>query len=315
MKKIAFVYPGVGSQHVGMGKKFYKQYAVVRSVVDEASDFLGINLYKKWQDPSNKERINDLNFAQISLVTLSYASYQLLKEQTSLQSDLMIGHSLGEYSALCCDGIIEFTDALQLVQQRGKFINEASSRQKGTMLWVIDLDTKIVEEVCKSLREQQVYVYISSYDSSMQCGISCLEKDIPIIAQSLEARDAIVYPLNLSGPFHSPLMMEASEALGKVLDGYEFRTLDNNRVIANGTGLPYTNNVKDHLKTQLISPVRWFQSLTYLEQQGVNTIVEIGPKEILKYLVAKGGKPFQTFSFNKPEHIDELSELYVEEGY
>lgn len=313
MKNIAFVYPGVGSQHTGMGKEFYTQYPVVRSVVDEASDFLGTNLYKRWQDQSYREKMNDLNFAQISLLTLSFASYQLLKEETSLQPDFMIGHSLGEYSALCCDGIIEFSDALQLVQQRGKFIEEAASGQKGTMLWVIDLDTKIVEEVCKSLREQQVFVYISSYDSSLQCGISCLEKDIPIIAQTLEARDAIVYPLNLSGPFHSPLMMEASEALGQVLDGYEFKTLNNNRVIANGTGLPYTNNVKEHLKSQLISPVFWFQSLAYLEQQGVTTIVEIGPKEVLKYLVVKGGKPFQTFSFNKPEHVEELGALYVEE--
>lgn len=310
MNRTCFVFPGVGSQHTGMGKDLYA-YPVFREVIQEACDVLGRDIYKVWQNKEKASEIDELNFAQVSLLTISYASYRLIQSEVGLTSDHLIGHSLGEYSALCCNNVIDFSQGLQLVQERGKCIKEAAASIKGTMLWVINIDTSVVEVTCEALREEGVPVFISAYDTRVQCSISCLDKDVLTIASALEDKGALVYPLKLSGPFHSPLMEPASKAYASVLEGYRFRTEDI-RVVSNETALPYTKDVSTHLAQQLISPVRWFQSLEWLESRGISKIVEIGPKEVLKFLIGKGEKQFDCYSLNKAKHLNEIkSELVI----
>ncbi|MBL6449313.1 ACP S-malonyltransferase [Fulvivirga sp. 29W222] len=316
MNKISFVFPGVGSQFTGMGKELYNEFPVFKETIEEASDLAGTDIFKVWQDADQKQRLNELNFAQISLLIISYASYKVLQAELGIEPDMMIGHSLGEYSALCCDGIMSFSEAIPLVQKRGECIISAAEQLKGTMLWVINVDTQIVEQVCDQLRQGGIKVYPSAYDTSTQCSISCFKDDIFTIAKALEDKGALVYPLNLSGPFHSPLMQQAAVDFEKVLDGCTFRP-QTSRVIANETAKLYSSDVKGHLTRQLVSPVKWFQSLDLLEASGVSTIVEVGPKEVLTYLTQKSEKPFKAYTFNTIQHLNTLKNdlLVAEDEY
>ncbi|MBL3658746.1 ACP S-malonyltransferase [Fulvivirga sediminis] len=314
MNKISFVFPGVGSQFTGMGKELYHEFPVFKDTIEEASDLAGADIFKIWQD--GEQKLNELNFAQISLLSISYASYRVLQAELDVEPAMMIGHSLGEYTALCCDGILNFSEAIPLVQKRGECIIATSEQLEGTMLWVINIDTQVVEGVCEQLRSDAIEVYLSAYDTATQCSISCYNKDIFAIAKALEDKGALVYPLNLSGPFHSPLMQQAAKDFNTVLEGYTFNS-QTSKVIANETARPYTDDVKGHLTRQLVSPVKWFQSLGVLEASGCTTIIEVGPKEVLTYLTQKSEKPLKAYSFNSIQHLNTLKNdlMVAEEEY
>lgn len=315
MKKIAFLFPGVGSQYVGMSKTLYDNFKIFKETIEEAGDILKKDFASLCFSKDKKKELDRLEIAQLVLLTFSTAAYRVYMQEIGIQPHYCMGHSLGEYSALCSAGVIQFRDALELVQQRGVILKEVSSGIEGTMMWVINLDSKIVEEVCQEASKQGQEIYVSAYDSPNQTSISGHTDVLMKAAKELEQKGAIVYPLKLSGPFHSPLMKEASKRMNSVLQQYEYKN-PRYPVIANRNAQPYTDaeSVIDNLSLQLISPISWRTSIEFLLQQEVKIAVEIGPKNVLKFLMAKNTDAIQVYTTDNQKDLELITdELLVKE--
>jgi [acyl-carrier-protein] S-malonyltransferase len=210
---------------------------------------------------------------------------------------------LGEYSALCCSGVISFADALELVRQRGMIISKVSEPLDGTMMWVINLEAEKVEKVCREVsrdKENKKKVYVSAYDTPTQTSISGRKDVVMTAARRLEQEGAIVYPLMFSGPFHSPLMEEAARQMKTVLQQFTFGD-PVYPVIANRNARPYEGkeSVIDNLSLQLVSPIRWRDSMDYAAAQEITIAIEMGPKDVLKFLLKKSTPTIQPFTIDK----------------
>ncbi len=289
--KIALVFPGVGSQHTNMAKSFYDNSDIARETFEEASDTLKMDMAEICFSNDSADKLNEIDISQLALVTASMAIFRVFQKEIGLSPSYCLGHSLGEYSALCAAGVVEFSDVLQIVKQRGRIIKETISSCDGTMIWVINIDYKTVEEVCREYIECGD-VYISAYDSPAQCSISGRNDTIKSLTRTLEGSGAIVYPLKMSGPFHSPFMANAADEMKAVLRGYRYR-FPECQVISNYNTQPYqgTESLIDNLSKQLMSPVRWQESVMNLMNCNVKYVIEIGPKDVLKFLIKKNYIP------------------------
>jgi [acyl-carrier-protein] S-malonyltransferase len=298
--KMVFMFPGVGSQYAGMGKKFYEDFPIFRQTLEEANDVLNWDLAKMCFLEADKNELAKLENAQLTILANSVGMFRVTMQETGIEPAFCLGHSLGEYSALCCSGVISFPDALALVKQRGEIIGEAAARLDGTMMWVINLDREKVDEICAEFSQPGKEVYVSAYDSPAQTSISGGTEAVMAIAKKMEEAGAIVYPLNFSGPFHSPSMEEAAQRMKQVLEQYSYND-PVYPVIANHNARPYEgkDGVADNLSRQLISPIRWADSIEYAAGQGVTTAVEIGPKDVLKFLVKKSSQAVEAFTVDK----------------
>jgi [acyl-carrier-protein] S-malonyltransferase len=315
MKKIAFLFPGVGSQYVGMNKTLYDNFKIFKETIEEAGDILKKDFISLCFSKDKKEELDRLEIAQLILLTFSTAAYRVYMQEIGIQPHYCMGHSLGEYSALCSAGVIQFPDALELVQQRGLILKEVSAGIEGTMMWVINLDSKIVEDLCQQASKPGQEIYVSAFDSPNQTSISGHTDVLMKTAKELEQKGAIVYPLKLSGPFHSPLMKEASKRMKAVLRQYEYKN-PKYPVVANRNALPYTDaeSVVDNLSLQLISPISWRASVEFLLQQEVEIAIEIGPKNVLKFLMAKNTDAIQVYTTDNQKDLELINnELLVKE--
>jgi len=319
-KKIAFLFPGVGSQYIGMSKSLFDNFKIFKETIEEAGDVLKIDFTEICFAPGKKAELDKLENAQAVLAAFSVATYRVYMQEIGIPPHYCMGHSLGEYSALCCAGAIRFPDALRLVRERGAIVNEVAAGITGTMMWVINLDVKVVEDVCgdaDSYRAGQG-VYVSAYDSPTQASISGHTEALMKVARELEKKGAIVYPLKLSGPFHCPLMKEAAERMKGILQQYDFDR-PGCPVIANHNALPYegAESVIANLSVQLISPIRWRASLEYLLGQGVEIAVEMGPKNVLAFLLKKNTDSLRIFTTDNDRDLESIrKELLIgEEDY
>jgi [acyl-carrier-protein] S-malonyltransferase len=315
MKKMVFLFPGVGSQYTGMSKTLYENFSVFKETIEQAEEILKLDIPGLCFSPGKKNELDKLENAQCILLAFSIATYRLYMQEIGIKPHYCMGHSLGEYSALCGAGVIDFADALGLVKQRGSIVNRVSSTINGTMAWIINLEIEIVEKVCREYSKPGEEVYISAYDSPTQTSISGQTETLMAAARQLEKEGAIVYPLKLSGPFHSPLMKEAAKKMQTVLGEYNYNQ-GICPVIANHNAQPYTgvDSVGENLSLQLISPVRWKDSLEYIMAREVEIAVEIGPKNVLKFLTAKNTAALPVFTTDNTQDIEQLSnELIIKE--
>ncbi|MGD2085116.1 MAG: ACP S-malonyltransferase [Candidatus Aminicenantes bacterium] len=309
MTRTAFLFPGVGSQHAGMGEDFYRNFKIVRDTFEEANDVLGMDLVKICFSDNGKAKLSQLEISQCALLTLSVATFRFYMEEVELPPLYCMGHSLGEYSALCCTGVIQFPDALSIVKQRGNILKEVAQTLDGLMAWVINLDNKIVEKICSESLKQDQEIYVSAYDAPKQSSISG-SKDVVIkTGRKLEKEGAIVYPLKLSGPFHSPFMKPAAEQLRSILTQYEFDS-PLCPVIANHCALLYQDkeNVVDNLSMQLIRPVCWQSSVDYLLEQEIRLAIEMGPDRVLKHLMQSNTDLIDTISLRDMNDLEMVKE-------
>jgi [acyl-carrier-protein] S-malonyltransferase len=309
MKKIIFLFPGVGSQYVGMSKSLYDNFTLFQETIKEADEILQVNLVRMCLSPGNKVELNRLENAQTALLAFSVATYRVFMQEIGIKPDYCMGHSLGEYSALCCAGVIRFPDALRLVKERGTIIDEVVPGIDGTMAWVVNLDTKIVDTVCKEAWKEGEEVYVSAFDSPYQASISGHTAALMKVARELEKKGAIVYPLRLNGPFHSPLMKEAAEKMKTILCRYNYEP-GRYPVIANRNALPYDGpgSVVDNLSLQLVSFIHWRASLESLLEKGAGIAVEIGPKNVLKFLIKKNTDSMETYTTDKVQDLELIRE-------
>lgn len=318
MDKIVFLFPGVGSQYAGMGKTFYDNFKVFKETFTEASDISGRDFPGMCFSGDKAGELSQVDNAQLAILTMSTALFRVYMQEIGIEPHYCMGHSLGEYSALSCSGVISFAQALALVRQRGTIIKEVSASLDGTMMWVINLEQEIVQRICKEVFTPGSEVYISAYDSPTQASISGHKNAVLTAARKMEQAGAIVYPLKMSGPFHSPLMTKAAERMKSTLKQYEYKD-PLYPVIANRTALPYKDNesVIPNLSLQLISPIRWQDSFVYLLEQGVKIAIEMGPKDVLKFLMKKNSDKIQPFTVDKEEDWQILKERFLipEEEY
>ncbi len=290
---LAFVFPGQGTQYVGMGEEFYRHYPLAKEVYEEASDVLKEDMARLCFD-SDMETLSMTANAQPAILTTSVAILRVLQQETDIFPHMVAGHSLGEYTALVASGALRFSDAVYVVRKRGEFMQEAIPLGVGSMAAVIGLDADKVEQVCKDISKEDFWVSPANYNSSGQVVISghseAVEKTFPVLVEMGAKR---VVPLKVSAPFHCELMRSAAMKLKEVLEGVEIFDLKI-PVVTNVYAKENTDpsKVKDLLVKQVVSPVLWTSSVEYMKSKGVLRFLEIGPGNVLSGLIKriiKGG--------------------------
>lgn len=279
MKKRLFLFPGQGSQYVGMGKDFYEKSQEARKIFKMADEVLGFSLSKLcFEGPEEELRLT--SNTQPALLTVSYITYRLL----GIKPDLAAGHSLGEYSALVAAGSLTFEEGLKLVANRGKYMLEAVAPGTGTMAAVIGVDYQAIEEALKSVKSGLVQV--ANWNSEEQIVIAG-EKDAVEEALSIIKPPRSVF-LQVSGPFHTVLMKPAADRLKADLDKIIFKDPEF-PVISNVTAseIRTAEEVKESLSRQITSPVLWYPSMQKLAELGIDQAVELGPGKVLTGLLKR----------------------------
>jgi len=284
---IAFVFPGQGSQHAGMGKELAENFPVAKNVFEEANDALGFDLASLCFNGPEEELKLTAN-TQPAILTMSIAALRVLQAETGLTPSCAAGHSLGEYSALVCAGALSLADAVCIVRRRGTFMQEAVPVGEGAMAAVMGLENDELEAVCLEAAKGQV-VSPANFNCPGQIVIAghtaAVERAMEL-AKARGAKRALALPV--SAPFHCSLMEPAGQRLAGVLEAVEVSPLAC-PVITNVEAAPNgdASRVKELLVRQVSAPVRWDESVSCMSELGVSRFVEIGPGKVLSGLVKR----------------------------
>lgn len=303
MSQIAFIFPGQGAQEPGMGKDFYENSASAREVFDQAESLLGLDM-KKLCFEENDE-LNITEYTQIALLTACMAMERVVCEQ-GVAPQVTAGLSLGEYCAIVSAGGMELSDAMRLVRKRGILMQEAVPAGQGSMVAVLGMDGPSIEKVL----EGREGVWIANYNCPGQIVITGYKAPVEEASKALqEAGAKRVLPLNVSGPFHSPLMQPAGEGLKEIFAGMKMSPLK----------VPYVTNVtaeyvddiaqtEELLIRQVSSSVRWQQSVEKMIAAGVDTFVEIGPGRTLNGFLRKIDRQVKGYNIRTWEEMQKVCE-------
>jgi [acyl-carrier-protein] S-malonyltransferase len=313
LKKLALLFPGQGSQHIGMGKDLCQYFPVANKTFEEASDILNLDMKKLCFDGDKKELTKTEN-AQPALLTLSVAKYRVYQQELGITPFLAAGHSLGEFSALTCSNAVSFPDALKMVRMRGQLMQEVSKEGTGGMSAISGLNKDTIENVCCQVSGPSQVVVIANYNSPDQIVISGHKNALDKAEKRLSAKGAKVFPLNVSAPFHSPLLEESAEKFAVELAKYTFKMPDW-PVISNYNALPYKDEtcIPLFLKKQITHPIQWQLTMEYMKNQGIDVALEIGPKKVLNNLMKKNCEHINVYSTNTREDLQELYEIDPED--
>ncbi|MBH5320332.1 ACP S-malonyltransferase [Paenibacillus sp. GSMTC-2017] len=307
MRKLALLFPGQGSQYIGMGKELLERSSTARVVFAEADEVLGFNLQQLIANGSPEELTRTEN-AQPALLTVSVAAFRVYMEEIGVEPAYMAGHSLGEFSALTCAGVMSFADALRLVRSRGQLMQQAAAEGVGAMCAIIGSNRNRVEEACvRASTSEERTVVISNYNSSEQLVISGHRSAVEDAARELELIGARIAFLKVSAPFHSPLMNSAAIQFQEELAAYSYTSFKW-PVLSNVTGKAYESpeHVVSYLTQQLTAPVRWDDSMKLLHSEGVSVAVELGAKQVLTQFMKVDAASITCYPYEKAAELDFL---------
>lgn len=309
MKKIAFVFPGQGSQYVGMGKEIAENYSEAKKIFAEADQVLGRQISEIcFNGP--KELLTDTRNAQPGILTVSIALLQALKAE-GIKPDYTAGHSLGEYSALVASKVIEFSTAVNLVQQRARLMSEADPAQNGTMAAVLGLDRETLS-TCLNEAKGVGLVEAANFNCPGQIVISGAKNGIAKVQELVAAKGGKFIPLSVSGPFHSSFMKPAADAFKAQLESVSWRE-PVIPVIANVSAQLYLREqTSNNLYCQIYSSVLWEDTINFLHQKGVEVFVEVGPGKVLSGLIKKTIKNAVIVNCEDMASIKKVLEIFKE---
>ncbi len=282
--KIGFLFPGQGSQAVGMGKDLYEAYEEVRNVYQKVNEITGIDIAKvSFEGP--EELLNTTEMTQLAILTQSLAIVELLKKHQII-ADRMAGLSLGEYTALITDEVIDFKDGIEIVQKRGKIMQENLPEGNWKMAAIIGVDKDAINEICD---ETNGFVKVANYNTIGQIVISGEESAVREASDKLKTKGARkVIVLNTAGPFHTEKFDLASKKFKEELSKISFDNKDS-KVIKNLEGTPYMKdeNIVEVLSNHIKSPVKFTDCLTEMYKSGIDTFIEVGPGKALSGFVKR----------------------------
>ena len=310
MKKFAMVFPGQGSQTVGMLAELAGDYPIVQETFKQASEVLGYDLWQLVQE-GPAEELNKTWQTQPALLTASVAVYRVWKQKyPALKPEVMAGHSLGEYSALVCAGVLDFQDAVKLVELRGKLMQQAVPEGTGAMYAIIGLDNDAIINACKQAEQGEVVsaVNFNSPGQVVIAGAKAAVERAATLCKEAGAKRAL--PLAVSVPSHCALMKPAADQLSVSLESITLKE----------AGVSVLNNVdvkseieadaiRNALVRQLYSPVRWTETVEKMAQNGVEVLVEVGPGKVLNGLTKRIVDSLQAVSVNDVKSLDSVEEV------
>ena len=302
--KLAIVFPGQGSQTIGMLDNLITIDKKAREIVNIASDILGYDILKIISD-GPKEKLDSTEVTQPAILLTSYVTWLLWKHESNAIPSVLAGHSLGEYTALLCADIISFEDAIMIVSERGKYMQQSVPDSTGAMAAILGLDDSLIEQLCSNAAEDEI-VSAANYNSPGQVVVSGHKNAVNRminLAKNAGARRAILLPVSV--PSHCALMKDTANKFSKLLDKITF----------NNAQIPILQNVDAKLKTnaadiktalikQLYEPVRWVDTINEIHRIGVTKIIECGPNNELSGLIKRIEKSFELFSISDKPSLD-----------
>ena len=310
MKKFAMVFPGQGSQTVGMLAELAGDYPIVQETFKQASETLGYDLWQLVQE-GPAEELNKTWQTQPALLTASVAVYRVWQQKyPELKPEVMAGHSLGEYSALVCAGVLDFQDAVKLVELRGKLMQQAVPEGTGAMYAIIGLDNDAIINACKQAEQGEVVsaVNFNSPGQVVIAGAKAAVERAAALCKEAGAKRAL--PLAVSVPSHCALMKPAADQLSVSLESITLKApvvavLNNVDVKAETDAVA----IRNALVRQLYSPVRWTETVEKMAQNGVEVLVEVGPGKVLNGLTKRIVDSLQAVSVNDVKSLDSVEEV------
>ncbi|MFN4244529.1 MAG: ACP S-malonyltransferase [Brevinematia bacterium] len=291
MKKVVFVFPGQGSQYVGMGKDLYERFEYVRELYDKASEIVGFDI-KRLVFEGSEDDLKDTANAQPSIFLTSSVMLEVLKREANDKFELIAcaGHSLGEYSALYCAGVFSFEDGIKITRKRGELMRDADPEGKGGMAAVIGLDVNKIKKICGELTNNGKYVEPVNYNSPDQTVISGYKDAIKEASEKLKSEGAKrVIELAVSGAFHSKMMEDSAREFKKFLLSFNINS-PKFIVFANYNASPYPSKKEDMIEImekQMYSPVLWVDIVKNIASLSPDLVIEVGPGQVLKGLIKK----------------------------
>lgn len=304
---IAVVFPGQGSQSVGMLKEFYNTFPSVRMCFEEASEILNYSLWELIEN-GPEEKLNQTEKTQPALLVSGYAIWKILQSEFGLKPSFLAGHSLGEYTALLVSEVFSFSTAVQLVACRGRYMQEAVPLGEGAMAAIIGLEDHQVETLCRVVSDEIAYVAPANYNAIGQIVVAGKKLGVEkVIELALQSQAKLAKEIPVSAPSHCELMRSATIKLEEKLAHVAF----------NDPIIPIIQNVdakvhiekakiKDCLVQQLANPVRWVETIQFMKMKGVQSIIEIGPGKVLNGLMKRIDRTLSLFSANDLNDLERI---------
>jgi len=299
------LFPGQGSQSVGMATNLYNRYSYVKELFKIADETLGFSLSKLILE-GPKEQLNQTENTQPAIFLVSISIFEMTRRESNIDlinAKYFAGHSLGEYSALAASGSINFEQTIKLLKARGKAMQSAVPKGEGGMLAVLGTDLKIISDLLNE-NQKKYQCFIANDNSTGQIVLSGMNKDLDALTEDLKKNTIKNIRLPVSAPFHSKLMSSATEIMKQEINQSNF-IHPKNTIISNVTSLETTepNQIKELLIKQIENPVRWRESVIYMINKGVTKFVEIGPGKVLSGLVKRIDRSVTIVSINE---LDDL---------